>query len=257
VPRQPRLIVPDVPLHITQRGVDRCATFITNDDFALYLWSLREASVEARCAVHAYVLMTNHIHLLLTPADVTGPASLMRALGRRYVRYFNDRYRRTGTLWEGRYRSTIVDSHDYFLACSRYIERNPQRVELAEDPAGYPWSSFHHNAAGDADPVNTPHPLYEALGAERIARCAAYRRLFTEETGPTVIPAVRTAPLVRRSLAVTSYQAAVASLRDTPAGNGLRDRDCNLARGIVDASASDGHQRPVSLVPAARDACGR
>jgi REP-associated tyrosine transposase len=225
MPRQPRLIIPDVPLHITQRGVDRCPTFITNDDFALYLWALREASVKARCAVHAYVLMTNHVHLLLTPTEPTGPASLMRALGRRYVRYFNDRYRRTGTLWEGRYRSTIVDTHDYFFACSRYIERNPQRAELVQDLSGYAWSSFHSNASGEADPIITPHPLYVALGTDRFSRCAAYRRFFAEEIGPAVIPAVRTAPLVRRTLPATMYEAAVASLRGTLAGNALQPAD--------------------------------
>jgi putative transposase len=213
--RKPRIIVPDVPLHITQRGVDRCATFISNDDFALYLWALREASVKAGCAVHAYVLMTNHVHLLLTPTDSTGPATLMRALGRRYVRYFNDRYRRTGTLWEGRYRSTIVDTDRYFFACSRYIERNPQRAELVESLDLYPWSSFHCNACGEIDPLITPHPLYAALGADQSVRCEAYRRLFEEDAQPVVDPAVRTAPLVRRALPLTGYEAAVASLRDT------------------------------------------
>jgi REP-associated tyrosine transposase len=231
MPRQPRLIIPDVPLHITQRGVDRCPTFITNDDFALYLWALREASTYARCTVHAYVLMTNHIHLLLTPADPMSAATLMRSLGRRYVRYFNDRYRRTGTLWEGRYRSTTVDTHEYFFACSRYIERNPQRAELVQDPGGYAWSSFHHNAGGIADPIITPHPLYVALGADRIARCAAYRQLFAEEIGAAVIPSVRTAPLVRRTMPATSYQEAVASLRGGVVGNALENRERNMLSG--------------------------
>lgn len=216
---RPRHVIPGTPLHITQRGVDRCPTFIADDDFALYLWVLHAASQATDCAVHAYVLMTNHVHLLLTPGDMAGPARLMRAIGTRYVRYFNDRYRRTGTLWEGRFRSTAVDTDSYFFACSRYIERNPQRAGLTDDPATYMWSSFRCNAHGEPDRIVTPHPLYTSLGADTVTRSRTYRRLFAIEQPPTVIAAVRTASRARRALPDTSYQQAVAAMFGSSSGS--------------------------------------
>lgn len=195
----PRHIIAGVPVHVTQRGVDRRATFMTDDDFAYYLWILRAATVAAGCAVHAYVLMTNHVHLLLTPGTANGPARLMQIVGIRYVRYFNLRYRRTGTLWESRYRSTVVDSDRYFFACTRYIERNPQRAGLTDEPAAYPWSSFRYNACGERDQLITPHPLYLALGPDAAARSRAYLRVFAEPA-PEAAAAVRTAPAARRTL---------------------------------------------------------
>ncbi len=212
MPRCARRIIPDVPLHITQRGVDRCPTFLAHEDFAFYLWALREASVGAGCAVHSYVLMTNHVHLLLTPNDQSGPATLMRSLGRRYVRYFNERYRRTGTLWEGRYRSTIVDSVGYFFACSRYIETNPLRAGLVDDPGAYEWSSYRYNASGVDDLLISPNPLYIALGAERIVRCTAYQALFDIAPAPALTNAIRTAPRARPTLSATPYQQAIVAL---------------------------------------------
>jgi putative transposase len=198
--RRLRLIVAGAPLHITQRGVDRCITFRAPEDFAVYLWALGEGSVATHCAVHAYALMTNHVHLLLTPSDASGPVRLMQWLGRCYVRYFNNRYHRTGPLWEGRYRSTVIDSDRYFLACSRYIERNPQRARLVDDPGAYDWSSFRHNACGELNPILTPHPLRTSLGADEAERCVAYRRLFDADLPLTAVPAVRTAPLAPCSL---------------------------------------------------------
>lgn len=211
MPRQPRTVVPTVPIHVTQRGVDRCATFLDDNDFGTYLWALRAAAVKAGCAVHAYVLMTNHVHLLLTPGEACSPATLMRAMGAWYVRYFNDRYRRTGPLWEGRYRSRVVTTCSYFFACSRYIERNPVRAGLVDVPDAYPWSSFHHNARGEADPVLTQHPLYAALGHDSTARCAAYLELSREDVGTRVAGEISTLPLQRGRLAVSTYQAAVAA----------------------------------------------
>ena len=187
-------------------------TFISDDDFALYLWMLRDASVRARCAIHAYALMTNHVHLLLTPADSEAPACLMRALGQRYVRYFNDRYRRTGTLWEGRFRSTIVDTDRYFLACSRYIERNPVRAGIVDDPGAYYWSSYRRNASGENDAIVTPHSLYTSLGINDNARRSAYRDLFATDTPPLEVPEIRTAPRGRQTLGMTSYHQAVAAM---------------------------------------------
>lgn len=206
MPRLPRLLIPGVPLHVTQRGVDRRPTFLATDDHVYYLDALRRAAVRARCAVHAYVLMTNHVHLLFTAADARGPARLMQTLGSQYVRYFNHRYGRTGTLWEGRYRSAVVTSAAYFFACSRYIELNPVRAGLVGDPAEYRWSSVHANASGGDDPVVTRHALYLALGAGPEARQSAYRASLAEALPLDVVAGVRTAPAVRPPLRASTYQ---------------------------------------------------
>jgi putative transposase len=209
---RPRLVVPRVPLHVTHRGVDRGPTFIAADDYAYYLWVLREAAVASGCAVHSYVLMTNHVHLLVTPETLTSPSRLMKSLGRRYVRFFNDRYRRTGTLWEGRFRSTIVDSARYYFTCARYIELNPVRAGLAESPAQYPWSSFRHNALGQADSLVTPHAEYDALGCDQVARCAAYRKLFDDELETVDVVKVRAEIRGRPTLYPTAYQQLAAAM---------------------------------------------
>lgn len=211
--RPPRVIIPGTPIHITQRGVDRCPTFLDDRDFATYLVTLRSAMERARCELHAYVLMTNHVHLLLTPADACGPSTLMRLVGGWYVRYFNDRYQRSGPLWEGRYRSRSVTDGNYFFACSRYIERNPVRAGLAEECAAYAWSSFRHNGCGESDPVLTPHSLYAALGTSHSSRCRVYRELCREDIDPKVEAEIRSAPLERR-LPMTTYQRAVAARFD-------------------------------------------
>lgn len=218
MPRSPRIVIPDIPIHITHRGVDRGATFLDDNDCAMYLLALRTAMARSGCAVHAYVLMTNHVHLLVTPAEARGPATLMRLLGVWYVRYFNDRYRRTGPLWEGRYRSRPITSGSYFFTCSRYIERNPVRAGLVKECGTYAWSSFHHNACGRPDPIITAHPLYVALGDDRIAQSVSYRELFREDDGSNVPAEIRTAPFERGRLAVTTYQRAVAARLDASGG---------------------------------------
>ena len=214
MPRSARVVLPDVPLHVTQRGVDRCPTFLSADDFAFYLCALREASTESRCRIHAYVLMTNHVHLLLTPAGTAAPARMMRSLGRRYVRYFNARYQRTGTLWEGRFRSTVVGSTAYLFACSRYIEMNPVRAGMVAEPADYVWSSFHSNAVGEDDPIVTPHPEHAALGDCRELQCGAYRALFASELSASAVAAIRTAQRAPAGLEPTPYRVAVQALTD-------------------------------------------
>jgi putative transposase len=216
MPRSPRPILAGAPLHVTQRGVDRCPTFLSDDDFAFYRWALLEASREARCALHAYVLMTNHVHLLLTPMDASGPARMMCALGRRYVRFFNDRYHRTGTLWEGRFRSTLVLTTSYLLACSRYIELNPVRAGIVADPGEYAWSSFDHNAGNGDDPIITEHPQYRALGAGRADCRSVYRTLFAHDLAVNELAAIRAAHRGRTPLHATPYRLAVAALGVDP-----------------------------------------
>ncbi|UZJ45317.1 transposase [Marinimicrobium sp. C6131] len=180
MPRRPRPYLPGYPQHVIQRGNNRSACFADEKDYKVYLKYLREAAEQCQVALHAYVLMSNHVHLLLTPSDESGVARMMQALGRRYVQYFNKSYERTGTLWEGRYRSTLVDSESYLLAAYRYIELNPVRAGMVDHPSEYPWSSYAHNAVGRTDARITPHPGYEALGAHPKRRQEAYRALFEE-----------------------------------------------------------------------------
>lgn len=189
--RLPRLVVPGVPLHLIQRGNNRSPTFFTADDYQRYGEVLLEASQRFGCAIHAYVLMTNHVHLLLTPQGERGPARMMQAVGRVFVRHMNVRYRRTGTLWEGRYRSTLVDSNLYLLACSRYIELNPVRARMVEQPGQYRWSSYRHNAHGEPDDLVTAHPLCPALYSDPAARQEAYRRLFEAHLEQKTLDAIR------------------------------------------------------------------
>jgi putative transposase len=193
--RLPRFVVPGQPLHLTQRGNNRSACFIDSADFERYRQSLYEACRRSACAIHAYVLMTNHIHLLVTPLEECGPARMMQMVGQRYVRSFNARRHRSGTLWEGRYRSALIDSDHYLLACSRYIELNPVRARMAWRASQYRWSSYRHNADGEPDPLVTPHPLYQALGADAVGRQAAYRELFGLECEPIEADAIRRATL--------------------------------------------------------------
>lgn len=154
--------------------------FFDEDDYHFYLRMLYAASLRAGCQVHAYVLMSNHVHLLVSPSDEQGPAMLMKSLGERYVQYVNRRYTRTGTLWEGRYHSCLVHSETYLMVCQRYIELNPVRACLVRKPADYPWSSYCRNAHGYSSKLVTPHELYRRLGHDDSSRQAAYRGLFKE-----------------------------------------------------------------------------
>lgn len=180
------------------------ACFREDSDYLLYLAHLRELSVKLACAVHAYCLMTNHVHLLVTPTTAEGCTALMRDLGQRYVQYFNRRYERTGTLWEGRFRSCLTESARYVLACYRYIELNPVRAGMVGHPGAYLWSSHAVNAGGRSDPLISPHPELIALGGGSLAPHAAYRRLVEETLHPTLLEAIRSAtnggyPLVSES----------------------------------------------------------
>ena len=189
--RPPRRVLPGIPLHITQRGNDRVRTFHDERDLGHFHEVLLDVTQALKCAVHAYVFMPNHVHLLLTPPDVAAPSRLMQRLGARYVRYVNTVYARTGTLWEGRFRSSVVDSDRYVLSCMRYIELNPVRAGLASDPGLVRWSSYRHHALGEPDPLVSPHPLFVALGASPRARNEAYAKLCRQALGPDVIRDVR------------------------------------------------------------------
>ena len=191
--RQPRLTFPGIALHVVQRGVDRQPCFRQEADYLVYLSLLSNLALRTQCALHAYCLMTNHVHLLLTPAMHLSCARLMRELGQRYVPYFNRRYGRTGTMWEGRFRSCLVDSARYVLACHRYIELNPVRAGMAAGPAAYRWSSHRSNAGNVDSNVLTPHPEYIALGKDADQRRAAYLSLFEHGDDSAFLTAVRDA----------------------------------------------------------------
>jgi putative transposase len=175
----PRIIVPGQALHIIQRGNNRQATFFSDEDYRKYLDTLDRLSKQYGCAIHAYVLMSNHIHMLATPAHKESVSLMMQGIGRTYVRYFNGRYRRSGTLWEGRYKSALIDSERYLLTCSRYIELNPVRAGMVTGPGQYRWSSYRANSLGRTDRNITPHALYQCLGPNPVACCQAYRALFS------------------------------------------------------------------------------
>ena len=172
--RLPRLTLPGYPHHIIQRGNNRQPIFAATADYQVLLDLLDENARKFEVAIHAYVLMTNHFHLLATPQTSDGLPQMMQAVGRRYVRYFNDRQKRSGTLWEGRYRSTLIQTDRYLLACMAYIDLNPVRAGLVVQARDYPWSSHGHYIGQHLDKLVTPHPLYWELGNTPFAREAAY-----------------------------------------------------------------------------------
>ena len=145
--RLPRFVLPGQPQHVIQRGNNRQDIFRAKGDYHYYLEKLGEVADKHQCDIHAYVLMTNHVHLLVTPHQENSIGKMMQTLGRYYVQYFNDRYQRTGTLWEGRYKATLIDTEQYLLTCMRYIELNPVRAKnMAKHASEYPWSSYRCNA---------------------------------------------------------------------------------------------------------------
>jgi len=191
--RKPRLYIPGIPCHIIQRGNNRDACFFSEGDYHFYLECLKTACSRQHVAVHAYVLMTNHVHLLLIPDSTEGISSVMQSLGRRYVQYINQTYGRSGTLWEGRHKSSPVDAEHYLLACYRYIESNPVMARMVDHPGTYPWSSYPANAYGKASELITPHPLYLQLGISAQTREANYRELFSSSLGKDEVHTIRTA----------------------------------------------------------------
>ncbi|MCD6295519.1 MAG: transposase [Deltaproteobacteria bacterium] len=191
MPRRSRIIVPGVPIHIIQRGNNRQACFYAEEDFQCYLDWLEEYAAAKGCAIHAYVLMTNHVHLFLTPAEEHSASALMKRLGQRYVQYINRTYNRSGSLWEGRFRSCIAQQENYLLICQRYIELNPVRAGMVEHPGEYRWSSYRANAQGEEIGFLTQHSVYMGLGHSRKERESSYRELFQEKLDPRVINEIR------------------------------------------------------------------
>ncbi len=191
--RLPRCCVPGVPLHLIQRGNNRQVIFADDADFIYFRDCLLDAAHGEGLAIHGYVFMPNHLHLLATPAAEASAGRTLQSVGRRYVQHFNQRYRRTGTLWEGRYKSTVIDAEDYLFACMRYIELNPVRAGMVAHPRDYAWSSYRAHADGERDDLLTDHKLYRRLGSDAASRRAAYRLLFRAALGEELLAEIRDA----------------------------------------------------------------
>ncbi len=226
--RLPRVAAAGYPHHVIQRGNNRQTVFREDVDYARYVGWLREVAAEHAIAVHAYVLMPNHVHLLVTPPADGALSRAMQSLGRRYVRWFNDKYSRSGTLWEGRFRSAPIDADRYLLACSRYIELNPVRAGIVSAPEQYRWSSYAHHAGIRVDPLVTDHPLVWALGNTPFERQLAYRRLFDEDLPAEILRSIRSATNRGRPLVTASNGMGVADgprPRGRPRKDGRRETE--------------------------------
>jgi putative transposase len=212
MPRPSRVELAGVPLHVIQRGVNRMPCFFNEVDRRFYLKCLAKYAGRRQCAIHAYVLMTNHVHLLVTPQHAGGVARMMQDLGRVYVRTINLLHGRTGTLWDGRFKSSLIDSETYFLHCQRYIEQNPTRAGMVTHPSEYPWSSHEHYARGQANPLLAEHAIYKDLGPDAIRRRQAYSELFGSALPNDVVERIRVAANANGALGSDAFLAHASAL---------------------------------------------
>ncbi len=214
--RLPRFVLPGHPQHVIQRGNNREAIFHETRDYRFFLEKLAQAGPGHGCDIHAYVLMTNHLHLLVTPREEAGIGQMMQSLGRVYVQRFNQSYGRSGTLWEGRYRATLIETESYLLTCMRYIELNPVRAGMVAHPREFPWSSYRCNALGGTDPIVRPHALYRRLGTTATGRQAAYRQLFKDRIPQGRLDLIRAATNKSWVLGDARFRARMAKRLDRP-----------------------------------------
>ncbi|MDI1294178.1 MAG: transposase [Methylobacter sp.] len=191
MPRKPRFYQPGIPVHVFQRGHNKTPVFFDDEDYLVYLRCLKASADLCGCRVHAYVLMTNHVHLLVTPESSTAISRLFQGIGRHFVPYMNKTYLRCGSLWEGRHKGCIIESEAYFLICMRYIEMNPVRAGMVEHAAQYRWSSYAANALGVDNAVIQPHEQYLALGSTHEARQSTYRGLFALKSDADELDIIR------------------------------------------------------------------
>lgn len=224
MPRKPRFFPPGLPVHIVQRGRSREPVFLEEGDYMAYLEWLREGAARYGCALHAYVLMTNHVHLLATPDFRDGITRMMQYIGRRYVPYMNAIYGSSGSLWEGRYKASLIHDQDYLLTSMRYIELNPVRANMVNTPSRYRWSSYRANAQGNANFLLTPHPLYLALGRGSAARQAAYRELFKAYLDPGTMRDIRAAWQTGTPLGNDRFKEKIEHKLNTKVGQARRGR---------------------------------
>lgn len=233
--RQKRFDVAGVTQHVIQRGNNRSRIFGCDDDKKYFRSLLVEATQEHGVAVHAYVFMTNHVHLLATPTGSGCVGKTMQSLGRRYVQYFNRRYGRSGTLWEGRYRSAAIDAERYLLICYRYIELNPVRAGMVDSPGAFRWSSYARNAYGRHDQLVASHQLYHRLGRTTHERESSYRQLFDSELDGATVEAMRERTNTGWALGGKAFRTAIEALVDRPAapkrrGGDRRSSQCKAGR---------------------------
>lgn len=236
MPRRPRLLLPGIPLHITQRGVNRGATFIDAEDYRLYLALLAEVGADHDIGVHAYALMGNHVHLLVTPACGGDLSRAMRLLNQRYVGAFNRRHGRTGTLWESRFRSCLVQTERYLLTLYRYIDLNPVRAAIVDSVERYPWSSARANLELVTDACMSPHPLYLALGADVAERANRYRDWLRAGIPDDELAAIRAHVQQERALGSERFQDMVARTLNRAVAVRPRGRPCK----VIDGSGNTG-----------------
>jgi len=192
MPRRTRMYIPGLPYHIVQRGNNREACFAEIEDYRFYLQLWQELSIRYKAGVHAYCLMTNHIHFLTTPETDTSLSNVMKVVGSRYAQYFNKKYHRTGTLWEGRHKSCLIQSERYLLTCMRYIELNPVRASMVNKPEEYSWSSYAANGCGDESWL-VPHDGYLRIDLDSEQRCFRYRELFKDQVNKQDLHFIRKA----------------------------------------------------------------
>ena len=227
--RLPRLVLPGQPHHLIQRGNNRQPIVLDDEDRRQFLVFLREAAATHRVALHAYVLMDNHLHLLATPTETQGLSRMMQSLGRRYVGWFNQRHGRSGTLWEGRFRAAPIEGERHLLACMRYIELNPLRAGLGGEPGGFAWSSGPHHLGQRRDPLVTEHPLFWALGNTPFEREATYRELQAQGVAEDEAKALTEAALKGWPLGSTGFLQALAEGSARPVAPRKRGRPRKIA----------------------------
>jgi putative transposase len=221
-------------MHLTHRGVNRAAIFLETADYLEYRRLLCQVLGEFKVSVHAYVLMTNHVHLLVSSACVGAVSRAMSVLGKHYVPDFNRKYRRTGTLWEGRFKSCLVDSDDYLLRVYRYIELNPVRAAMVERAEDYRWSSVHSNLGAERDPLVTPHPVFTAFAMGGRGTANPYQAWLQEGIGPGDLAAIRTHLQQERVLGSERFQRMIGETLNRPVAVRPRGRPRRLAPASAD-----------------------
>lgn len=230
--RLPRIELVGVPQHIIQRGNNRQVCFTNDNDLSAYANWLKIYAQKFNVQIHAWVFMTNHVHLLCTPMKFKAISQMMQGVGRQYVRYFNHKYKRTGTLWEGRFKSCLVQQETYLLQLYRYIELNPVRAGMVTDPSMYSWSSHQINAVGKVSELCTPHPHYLALGSTPEQRCEAYRALFQSELGQQLQTKIRQSTNKGLALGSEKFKCEVAQLIGRTVTEGKRGRPLGWRKGV-------------------------
>lgn len=214
-----------VPCHVVQRGNNREVCFFAPEDYLFYLECLGDACSKYHVACHAYVLMTNHVHLLLSPSSVEGISLLMQSIGRRYVQYVNKTYQRCGTLWESRHKASLIDAESYLLSCYRYIELNPVAAGMVDHPGAYKWSSYHSNAWGIEDgELILPHELYLSLGNDQEDRLRRYRELFSISLPKDLVHEIQISLNFSMPLGNERFKAQIESALERSIGHAKRGR---------------------------------